>query len=470
MPIKYLAVMAATPATWFIPVAALAQGTQPAQAGAPAPFQVEVAYHTLANGLRVVLSPDHTSPTAAVAVYYNVGFRIEPKGRTGFAHLFEHLMFQGSANLPKGAFDKIIEGNGGIGNGSTRFDLTNYYEVVPSHMLETILWGEADRMRGLALTPASLKNQQEVVKNEVKVNVLNQPYGGFPWLDLPMRAFSNWANAHNFYGDFTDLDAATIDEAEEFFRTYYAPSNAALVVSGDFEPSTILAWVRRDFESIPSAPRPLTPDIAEPRQERERRFTKDDSLATRPALAIAYQMPRRNTPEYYAMGLLDQILVEGEDSRLYQALVQRHGFTGEVSGGINFGDTMFEYSGPNLFFASLYHDADKSPARILAVVDSVVRDLQNRPLDRTTYQRALVKRRSQLFDEMGVFFGFGRANLLASFALFDENPARINSIEEEFAKVTPALIQRTAREYLRPGNRTVLLIIPKASAKPESRP
>ena len=169
---------------------------------------------------------------AVVAVYYNIGFRIEPRDRTGFAHLFEHMMFQGSENLGKMEFIKLVQSNGGVLNGSTRFDFTNYFEVVPSHALETALWAEADRMKGLAITGDNLKNQQEVVKNEVKVNVLNQPYGGFPWLDLPQYANTNWYNAHNFYGDLKDLDAATLEDVRSFFKTFYAPNNAVLVVVG----------------------------------------------------------------------------------------------------------------------------------------------------------------------------------------------------------------------------------------------
>src|SRR5205085_4416133 len=160
-------------------------------AAGSAGFHVPVVYYKLPNGLRVVLSEDHTSPTAVIAVYYNIGFRIEPRNRTGFAHLFEHLMFEGSENAPKGTFDKLILGNGGINNGSTRFDFTNYFEVVPANVLETMLWLEADRMGSLKLGPENLKNQQGVVGNEVKVNVLNQPYGGFPWIDMPMAANTN---------------------------------------------------------------------------------------------------------------------------------------------------------------------------------------------------------------------------------------------------------------------------------------
>ncbi|MBP1653867.1 MAG: putative peptidase, partial [Bacteroidetes bacterium] len=160
-------------------------------------MKIPVDYYKLDNGLRVVLSPDATAPTATVAVYYNIGFRIEPRDRTGFAHLFEHMMFQGSANLGKMEFIRLVQRNGGLLNGSTRFDYTNYYQVVPSHKLETILWAEADRMRSLDITQDNLTNQQGVVTNEVKVNVLNQPYGGFPWLDLPQAANTNWYNSHN---------------------------------------------------------------------------------------------------------------------------------------------------------------------------------------------------------------------------------------------------------------------------------
>src|SRR5437588_8551250 len=213
--------------------------TAPANAGPSraAEFRVPVEYYKLPNGLRVVLSPDHTAPTVCVGVYYRIGFRIEPRDRTGFAHLFEHMMFQGSANLGKMEFIKLVQSNGGILNGSTRFDFTNYFEVVPAHALETALWAEADRMRGLAITGENLKNQQEVVKSEVRVNVLNQPYGGFRWLDLPQYANQNWYNAHNFYGELKEIDAATLEDVTKFFKTFYAPNNAALVVVGDFDPA-----------------------------------------------------------------------------------------------------------------------------------------------------------------------------------------------------------------------------------------
>lgn len=438
----------------------------PAGAGAQqAGIQVPIEYHTLDNGLKVVLSPDRTAPTVVVGVYYNIGFRIEPRERTGFAHLFEHLMFQGSENLGKMEFINLVQKNGGILNGSTRFDFTNYFEILPAHKLETALWAEADRMKGLAITQENLKNQQEVVKNEVKVNVLNQPYGGFPWLDLPQAANTNWYNAHNFYGELDDLDAATLDDAREFFRNYYSPANAALVVVGDFRPDSALAWVRKYFGGIPAANRPAHPDISEPRQTEEKRVRRPDSLATRPATAFAYHMPAKGTPEYYAMGLIDQILLQGDDSRLYQALVQQRGLTGGVSGGINLLGNMFNYNGPMLFTGYVFYDDPADEAPIIAAVDSVVRELQTRPVDQATLDRAMVKMRSDLYDQLGGLFGFGKADLLVTFALFDNDPGKINRIEDEFRKVTPELIQRTAREYLRAGNRTILTIEPRGGQK-----
>ena len=450
------ALAAATPA-------ARPLGAQPGTAARPARpgLTVPVDYFTLPNGLKVVLSRDTTAPTAVVAVYYNIGFRNEPRDRTGFAHLFEHLMFQGSGNLGTMEFIKLVQQNGGVLNGSTRFDFTNYFEVVPSHVLETMLWAEADRMRGLKIDSTNLRNQQDVVKSEVRVNVLNQPYGGFPWIDLPMAANTNWYNAHNFYGELKDLDAATLEDARQFFSQFYAPNNAALVVVGDFEPAQTRAWITKYFAGIPRGRTPRQPDLTEPRQTQERRASRRDTLATRPALGLAYHVPPRNTPEWYAFGLIDQILAQGKDSRLYNAMVRERGLTGDVAAGINWGlGGQFDYSGPMLWMASFYHDSDKSADSLLAVVDREVARLQAQPVDAATLQRAQTKLRAALYSEIESFQGFGRANLLASLALFDNDPARLNRLEGEFAKVTPAVIQRTAREWLRPGNRTVYTIVP----------
>jgi len=453
---------------WIAVIASIfVMSLQIAVASPPATeLKVPVEYYKLPNGLRVVLSQDHTAPTVCVAVYYRIGFRVEPKDRTGFAHLFEHMMFQGSQNLGKMEFIKLVQQNGGILNGSTRFDFTNYFEILPSNKLETALWAEADRMGGLAVTEDNLKNQQGVVGNEVKVNVINRPYGGFPWLDMPQYANTNWYNAHNFYGDLKDIEAATLTDVQSFFKTYYAPNNAALAIVGDFDPVQTRQMVEKYFGGLKSSQLPATPDLTEPKQEKEKRATKVDALAKRPALAIAYQMPQRNSPEYYAMGLIDQILIEGDDSLEYQELVQKRGMTAAVNGGINYLGNMFNYNGPMLFMADLTHDPATSPDAIIKAWDDPIEGLRTKPVDKEALDRARVKLRSSLYDSMGAVGGFGLADLLASFALFDDNPARINTLVSEFDKVTPALIQKTAQEYLRPEDRTVLALETKSAEAP----
>lgn len=423
-------------------------------------FKVPVDYYKLDNGLKVILSQDKTSPTVVVAVYYNIGFRIEPRDRTGFAHLFEHMMFQGSRNLGKGEFIDLVQKNGGVLNGSTRFDFTNYFEIMPAHKLETILWADADRMKGLAITQDNLTNQQGVVKNEVKVNVLNQPYGGFPWLDMPQYANENWYNAHNFYGDLEDLDAATLEDVQSFFNTFYSPNNAALSVVGDFEIEETKAMIEKYFGAIPRAELPTTPDISEKVQQEELVFEKEDKLATKPAIAIAYDMPARNSQEYYAMGLLDQILVQGDNSLLHKNLVKDKGYTAGVNGGINYLGNMFNYNGPMQWMFDLTHDADVSADSILATVDKTIAALEKEGVNQEMLDKAMIKIRSQLYDDLGQFFGLGRADLLCSFALFDDNPQRINTIESEFKKITPEIINQTIKDYLRKTNRTILTIKP----------
>jgi predicted Zn-dependent peptidase len=430
-------------------------------AATPSGINVPVTYYKLKNGLKVVLSPEHSAPLVTVAVYYNIGFRIEPRDRTGFAHLFEHLMFQGSKNLGKMEFIRLVQSNGGVLNGSTRFDFTNYFAVVPSNKTETLLWAEADRMRGLNITEENLKNQQGVVGNEVKVNVLNQPYGTFPWIDLPMTAFQNWYNSHNFYGDLKDIEAATLEDAKTFNQKYYQPNNAVLVVTGDFDEASAKGWVDKYFANIPSQKAEPQPDITEPRQEAERSLTRTDALATKPAIAVGWQMPKRNSPEYFAMGLLDQILVEGEDSMLFQELVKNKNFASGINGGINSGlGNMFNYNGPMLFDVNLIYDDKFTAQDVLASIDKVVGEVQDKPVAQATIDRALVKLRSGLYDTMTQLGGFGRADLLASYALFDDKPDNINQIETNFRKVTPELLQKTAKEYLRKTNRTIVMIKP----------
>jgi predicted Zn-dependent peptidase len=320
-----------------------------------------------------------------------------------------------------------------------------------------MIWAEADRMKGLNITQENLTNQQEVVKNEVKVNVLNQPYGGFPWLDMPQYANENWYNAHNFYGDLTDLDAAKLEDVDQFFKTFYAPNNAVISIVGDFEIDEVKGWIEKYFGSISSVVLPPQPDITEPKQEKEKRFTKDDKLATKPAIAIAYKMPERNTPEYYAMGLIDQMLAQGQNGYLYQRIVKEKGYAGNISGGINYLGNMFNYKGPMLWMADVTYDNTLPADSIVAQFDKVIAETANN-IDQSKLDLALIKLRSELYDIYGN--NFSRADLLSSFALFDDDPARINTLESEFKKVTPELVKKTILEFLQPANRTILIINP----------
>jgi predicted Zn-dependent peptidase len=439
-----------------------ASASTPAQAG----LNIESRYYTLPNGLKVVLAREPSAPTATVGVYYGIGFRIEPRNRTGFAHLFEHLMFQGSQHAPKGTFIGSITNAGGVLNGSTRFDYTNYYQVVPSNALESILWLEADRMARPVINQAVLENQQGVVQNEVKVNVLNQPYGGWPWLDMPQLANENWHNAHNFYGALEDLQNATVEDATQFFNSFYRPNNAVLIVAGDIDYAQTRAMVDRYFGSIPRGQPVRFPDISEPRQTREKFRVRKDPLAPRPAFTAAWHVPERNTPQWYAMGLLDQILVQGQDSRLYQELVRERAIAGSIQGGINIGlGNMFNYNGPMLWTVAFVHDPGKSREEITAALDRVIEGVRTTPVSAAELQRAKTKVRASLYGAVDPATRFGMVDLLAVGALWENDPTWVNRLERGFERVTPELLLATAREYLRPTNRSILLIEPGAAAQ-----
>jgi zinc protease len=446
-------------------VPATATFAQARSAAARTGLNIVTQYYTLPNGLKVVLSRDPSVPTATVAVYYGIGFRIEPRNRTGFAHLFEHLMFQGSENAPKGVFDKVIEGSGGTNNGSTRFDYTNYYEVVPANALDAILWLEADRMRKLDITEEALKNQQGVVANEVKVNVLNQPYGGWPWLDMPQLANTNWYNAHNFYGDLKDLEGATMADAKQFFDSFYRPNNAVLVVAGDIDYARTKATISRLFGGLPRGAPVTLPSVAEPRQTVEKFKIKPDPLAPKPAFTAAWHMPERNSRAWYAMGLLDQILVQGQDSRLYQKLVRETGIASGVQGGINIGlGNMYNYRGPMLWTVAFIHDAAKTRPEITAALDSVIEDARTKPVTDAELARARNKIRSNLYNLADPSTRFGLVDLLAVGAMWENDPKWVNRLEAGFNRVTSADILAAAKEYLRPTNRSILLVQPAPPA------
>jgi len=431
-------------------------------------FTVPVVYQKLPNGLRVVVSENHAAPVVVVELMYRIGFRIEPRNRTGFAHLFEHLMFQGSEHVAKFEHVRIVNENGGVLNGSTRFDHTNYFEVMPSNALELAMWLEADRMRALKITPENLKNQQDVVSEEVRVNVLNQPYGAFEWLGLPQKANTNWYNAHNFYGDLSDLQAATLDDVKKFFETYYAPNNAVLVVTGDATVDEVMKLAQKHFGGIPSRPAPPKVDISEPPQTAEKSYTEGDKLARTPAVAFGYHLPERMTRDFFALSLLDPLLVSDESAKLYQALIKENQIASDVSGGFNYGlGNNFDYNGPMLYAFRVDYRPDLKGADVLKVVDKVIAAVQEHGITDEELKQAKVNFRSSFLESLegGTIPGFGRSDLLAALALYDDDPNRINTILGELDKITAADVREAARKYLVPSNRTSIDRRPEGGEK-----
>jgi zinc protease len=430
-------------------------------------IQIKVESRTLENGLRVVIAPDEAAPLVTVGVYYRIGFRLEPRGRSGFAHLFEHMMFQGSANAPKMMHIKLINSSGGVLNGSTHYDLTNYFEAVPSNALERILWLEADRMRALKVDEDNLNNQRDVVKEEVRVNVMNEPYGGFPWLDLPPVSFRNWANAHNFYGDFADLDAASIADVRAFFRTYYLPNNAVLLLVGDVDSNEGFALAQKHFGSIPAGAPPVFSDVTEPEQMEERRGTVEEKFGKLPAIAIGYRVPPRRSKDWYVMAMLDMALHGGRAGRVFRRLVMEKQIAVEADGGI---EDLFGLNGPTQMVTRIMHKPEFTAETTLAEFDSVMREVQEKSISADELQQIQVKFRSDFYSSLegGTVPRFGLMHLLACLTLFDGDPQLINTIFDGFVAVTREEVQAAARKYLRRENRAIVFRRPAASGRQEA--
>jgi len=416
---------------------------------------------TLDNGLRVVVSPDRSSPTVDVTIAYDVGMRSEPKGRTGFAHLFEHFMFQGSKNLPKGEFDKHIESNGGVNNGFTRADQTVYYEVLPSNALEVALFLEADRLRGLDLTEENLQNQIDVVKEEIRVNVLNAPYGGFPWEFLPGVMFETFANAHDGYGSFEDLEAATIDDAIDFFDKYYAPGNAILAVAGDTTTEEVARLAERHFADIPARAVPDKGDFSEPVPSSERRKTHVDPNAPRPAIALGYRVPNPidQLDEFAAAIVLASVLGDGDASRLYQRLVKTDRIATHLQAYVGeFGDS-FGSADPTLLHVVAYYVDPKISSKVIATIDEeiarVAEDVGAPEVQRVT--SSLTADYLAHVDQI-----IGRTTDLVSLEQIRGRAEFINEIPAVLRRVTPAAVSEAAARWLRGDTRAVLEWDPKS--------
>jgi predicted Zn-dependent peptidase len=429
-------------------------------------WKTPVAIRTLKNGLKVVVSEDHSAPTFGICVSYGIGFRLEPEGRSGFAHLFEHMMFEGTPNAPKGTLDKVIEGGGGNNNGDTRYDFTEYIETAPLSALDPILWIEADRMKTLEFSAANLENQRKVVEEEVRVNVLNRPYGLFFAIDLPGKAFDTYPNAHNFYGDFKDLDAAKIGDVEKFYLQYYSPNNAVLAIAGDVKADEVFAKAEKYFAPIPARAAAAPTKLTEAPQTSERRAVENDKLAHVPALAVGYRMPARGSREAVVAAVAGELLHNGQASKLYQYLVKEKRKAISVDGGVNWPlGNPFEYNGPTLMTSFMVAPAGTDEDALVGAYDAAIGDLAERGPDAAELARVQTKMRSDWYGQLEI--PISRASALSHAVLFDGNADQVSAVPDQLASVTADDVRRFAAKYLVKTNRTIIWRVP--APDPEKR-
>ncbi|HWL40857.1 MAG TPA: pitrilysin family protein [Gemmatimonadaceae bacterium] len=452
-------------------IAAGSAGAQAAQSVAGQGAQVRIDYieDQLPNGLKVLYHVDHSTPVAAVVLWYNVGSKNEQKGRTGFAHLFEHMMFQGSKNVAKLQHFALLEAAGGRGgadiNGTTSNDRTNYFEQVPSNQLELALWLEADRMGTLLETVdlAKLDNQREVVKNERRQGVDNQPYG--TWQERVQAAMfpAGHPYHHPVIGSMEDLSAATVGDVHNFFKTYYAPNNAVLVIAGDIDVNQAKALVRKHFGGIARGPAvPPLANMAVPAVVgREQRFVVDDPLAPSPAVFVAYRAPPAKDRRGPAVELLGSVIGSGRSSRLYDALVRKQQVATQV-GGFNFG---FVDGADMLVFLAIGKpgsSADSLEKALLGELANVGGNFTQADLDRVRAQE-----RFSFVNGLQTTGGFGgRADRLAEGWTFYRDPNHVNKVLGEYDRVTLADLNALARERLLPTNRVVAVYQPVKKPAP----
>jgi predicted Zn-dependent peptidase len=409
----------------------------------------------LDNGLRVVLAPDRSVPVVAVSVFYDVGMRNEPQGRTGFAHLFEHLMFQGSANVPKLEHARLVQAAGGTFNGSTHQDYTNYYEALPAEALERALFLEADRMAAPAITEENLRNQIDVVKEEIRVNVLNRPYGAFPWLQLPRIAFESFANTHDGYGSFVDLESSTVADATDFFSRYYAPGNAVLCVGGDLDVAATEKLVERWFGGVPARDVPSTPETGEPLPTAVRRETVEDRLAPAPAVALGWRVPDPvgDFDSYLGTVLLAELLSEGDASRLERRLVHDDRIAIAQSSYVGlFGDP-FDIRDATLLTTQVHHPSGVPADRVLDAVHQEVARIAEEGIGDDELRRVQARTEAQLLRQADSILG--RTLAFAAAELVHGRAELAGELPELLAAVSAPQVQQAARG-LDPGTVAVL--------------
>ncbi len=416
---------------------------------------LKLEQYTLDNGLRVVLNQDNAAPVVTVAVYYDVGSRNEREGRTGFAHLFEHMMFQGSENVKKAEHFQFVSNAGGTMNGTTNTERTNYFEALPANQLPLGLWLESDRMRSLAVTQENLDNQRNAVQEEKRLGE-NQPFGQVFDQLMPM-IYKNFANSHSVIGSMEDLNAATVKDVQDFFRTNYAPNNAVLVISGAFESKEAKEQVSKFFATIPKQPKPPAIDVTEPVEVATKYKKFEDKLAPFPAFVMAWKIPQRNTPDHNALALAGKIISEGESSRLYQKLVKGEESVLQL---VSFTD---ERRGPSGFLVF----AIPKPGKDLAVIrETITNEIKNMATNGPTAEEMQKLRNNLINDAVRARqSSLGRAQAIAEFALFDGDPTLINSELDELLKITPAQIKEAVNKYLNTDNRVLLDIVPAAKAE-----
>jgi zinc protease len=405
----------------------------------------------LKNGLRVIVSPDRAAPVVSIAVSYNVGSRNERKGRTGFAHLFEHLMFKGSENVADGEHASLIENYGGTHNGQTDQDHTIYFEQVPSNQLDMVLFLEADRMRAPAITQENINNQREAVKEERRLRMDNQPYGRTSEV-ITELAYENFANEHSIIGSMADLDAASLQDFTDFFKTHYGPSNAVVAIAGDVDEKTTLAKVRKYFESIPQGGAPPKVDTAEPSQKEERRTSVQDPLARLTLVDVAYKAPGGLSPDVDALSALTSVLGAGRSSRLYDSLVRQQQLAVQTYAGMQL------KKGPTLFYLEGMVAPGKDPAAVEQALYAEVEKIQNGPVQEWELDKARNAARRALVNNLRS--SLQRAILLSRYSVYFDDPAIINTRYDRIASLKIEDLQRVARQYLVPSNRTVVVTQP----------
>jgi zinc protease len=421
-------------------------------------MQIAVDRFTLPNGLKVVFSEDHTNPVVAVNLWYNVGSRNERPRRTGFAHLFEHMMFQGSEHVPNTEHIAHIERVGGSMNGSTWLDRTNYFQTVPSHWLELVLWLESDRMGFMlpAMTQEKLDNQRDVVKNERRWRVDNQPYGDW---DERLQALvfpPDHPYHHSVIGSMEDLDAATLDDVTEFFRTYYAPNNAVLTLCGDFDPATARPLIERYFGTIPRGPEPPPlpgqPEI-EVRIGREVRETVEGDVAL-PRVYVAYRIPPYGVDEFYAADVASHVLAAGKSSRLYRSLVRERRIAQDV---VSFAYPVVTGAAMLVFWATARPEVtpEQLEEQLLSEIDALAAgDVEAAEADRAV--TGIEARHIVGLQQVGE-----RADQLSMFTTLFDDPERVNVELDSYRAVRPEQIRSFALRYLQADNRVVLTYTPR---------